>query len=150
MSIKKHLLLLLILTFVFSCKKKPVETDNIFKFRDYISYTTSGLVSVADPIKISLSEPIESWEAEQEIDASIVKIRPHVQGKLQTQNKHTLIFTPDEPLEPATEYTVSVKLGDIYKTIPQGFDDYTFQFKTITPSFNIITNNRIFCSKQPC
>ena len=148
MNIKKHLLLLLILNLVFSCKKKPVETDNIFKYRDYISYTTSGLVSVSDPIKINLAEAVEGWEIEKELDADLIKTQPYIQGKLIAVNKHTLLFTPDEALEPATEYGVTVKLGDIYKTIPSEFKNYTFQFKTITPSFSINTKNLQSYSKE--
>ena len=141
MQTKKYLVLLLILTFVFSCKKKPVETDNIFKYRDYISYTTSGVVSVKEPIKINLAKGVEGWEAEQELDARLISTQPHIQGILKALNKHTLLFTPDEPLEPATAYGVTVQLGDIYKTIPKEFKNYTFDFKTITPSFDIMTNN---------
>ena len=148
MNIKKHLVLLIILSLVFSCKKKPVETDNIFKYRDYISYTTSGVVSVLEPIKINLANEVESWEAEQDIDAGIIKTQPHIQGTLKALNKHTLLFTPDEALEPATEYAVTIKLGEIYKTMPKEFEDYTFQFKTITPSFSIITNNLQSYSKE--
>ncbi|WP_418636495.1 Ig-like domain-containing protein, partial [Winogradskyella sp.] len=148
MNIKKHLVLILILAFVSSCKKKPVETDNIFKFRDYISYTTSGLVSVTDPIKITLSDTVSGWEIDKTLPTDLIKLTPHVQGQLKAMNNHTLLFTPDESLEPATEYTVNVKLGEIYNTIPKDFEDYTFQFKTITPSFNITTQNLQSYSKE--
>ena len=148
MQIKKLLAIVALVALAISCKKKPVNTDNIYKFRDYISYTTSGLVSVADPIRINLSEPVETWNEEQEIDANIVTVKPHVQGKLKALNKHTLVFTPDEYLEPSTEYTVNVKLGEIYKSIPSDYEDYTFQFKTITPSFNIVTNDLQSYSKE--
>ncbi|NRR91248.1 Ig-like domain-containing protein [Winogradskyella undariae] len=141
MNIKKHLILLFILAFAFSCKDKTVETDNIFKFRDYISYTTSGLVSVTDPIKISLSDTVSGWEIDKTLPSELVKITPHVQGELKAMNNHTLLFTPDENLESATEYTVNVDLSDIYQNIPSEFEGYTFQFKTITPSFNITTQN---------
>tara|TARA_R110002033_G_scaffold68300_3_gene119563 strand:+ start:3272 stop:8845 length:5574 start_codon:yes stop_codon:yes gene_type:complete len=148
MNIKKHIFLLLILIFAFSCKDKTVETDNIFKYRDYISYTTSGLVSVADPIKISLSDSVAGWEIDKVLPTDIIKITPHVEGELKAMNSHTVLFTPDENLEPATEYTVNVKLGEIYNTIPKEFEDYTFQFKTITPSFNITTQNIQSYSKE--
>ena len=148
MQIKKLLAIVALVALAISCKKKPVNTDNIYKFRDYISYTTSGLVSIADPIRINLSEPVEAWNEEQEIDANIVTVKPHVQGKLKALNKHTLVFTPDEYLEPSTEYTVNVKLGEIYKSIPSDYEDYTFQFKTITPSFNIVTNDLQSYSKE--
>ncbi|HMC01042.1 MAG TPA: MG2 domain-containing protein, partial [Flavobacteriaceae bacterium] len=148
MLIRKLLATIVILTLVISCKKKVVETDNLFKFRGYISYTSSGLTSVADPIQINLVNDVEGWEMGQEITDNIVKISPHVQGKLTVANKHTLFFTPDEPLEPATEYTVTIKLNKIYNNMPDGFDDYTFQFKTITPNFNIVTNNLQSYSKN--
>ncbi|WP_298492974.1 MG2 domain-containing protein [uncultured Algibacter sp.] len=148
MSLKKLFTTVLIITLVISCKKKVVETDNLFKFRDYISYTTSGITSVANPIQINLANEVEGWEMGQDITDNIISIKPHVEGKLTAGNKHTLLFTPDENLEPDTEYTVTLKLRDIYKNMPDGFSDYTFQFKTITPSFNIDTNHLQSYSKN--
>ncbi|WP_339917848.1 alpha-2-macroglobulin family protein [Yeosuana marina] len=146
--LKKNFALVLLITFAISCKKNPVETNNIFKFRDYISYTSAGLVSVADPIQINLAKEVEGWEMGQKITNDIVSISPYVEGTLTIVNKHTLAFMPDEHLDPSTEYTVSVKLDDIYKDIPNDFETYTFQFKTITPSFTIITNNLQSYSKE--
>jgi len=148
MSFKKLLTFAVFVTIIASCKKKVVETDNIFKFRDYISYTTSGRTSVASPIQINLTKPVEGWEMNQEITDNIVTIKPHVEGKLTVGNNHTLLFTPDEHLDPDTEYTATIKLDDIYKNMPSGYKDYTFQFKTITPNFNIETNNLQSYSKK--
>ncbi|PIA78847.1 hypothetical protein BFR04_04770 [Gaetbulibacter sp. 4G1] len=148
MSLKKLFAFVLILTLVISCKKKVVETDNLFKFRDYISYTTSGITSVASPIQISLANDVEGWEMGMEITDKIVSIKPHVEGKLTASNKHTLLFIPDEYLKPATEYTITVKLGSIYENMPKGFKGYTFQFKTITPNFNVVTNHLQSYSKE--
>ena len=148
MSLKKFIVFVCLFSFVVSCKKKIVETDNLFKFRDYISYTTSGITSVANPIQINLANAVEGWEMEQEITDNIVSFKPHVEGKLTVTNKHTLLFKPDEHLEPDTEYTVTVKLNDIYKNMPDGFEGYTFQFKTITPGFNIETNHLQSYSKN--
>ncbi|MDO5969360.1 MG2 domain-containing protein [Flavivirga aquimarina] len=148
MLLKKSLAFVVLIILAASCKKKVVETDNLFKFKDYISYTSSGLTSVTSPIEISLTEDVEGWLMGEEITEQIISISPHVQGKLIVANKHTLMFTPDEPLQPATEYAVTVKLNDIYKDIPKGFETYTFQFKTITPSFNIVTNNLQSYSKK--
>ncbi len=148
LSKKLFAFVVILITLATSCKKKVVETDNLFKFKDYISYTSSGLTSVMSPIEINLTEDVEGWEMGQEITEPIVSISPHVQGKLMVANKHALLFTPDEPLQPATEYVVTVKLDDIYKDIPKDFKTYTFQFKTITPSFNIVTNNLQSYSKK--
>lgn len=129
---------------LFSChKQKPInqDTDNLFKFRNYISYTTSGLQSVTSPITINLAKEVKDWEEGQELSESLIKVSPYTEGTLKVVNKHTLIFTPDEYLDPATEYTVLVNLSNIYTNIPKGYEDYVFEFKTITPNFNIITND---------
>ncbi|GAA4305154.1 alpha-2-macroglobulin family protein [Aestuariibaculum suncheonense] len=143
MSFKHIITLVLSFVLIFSCKKKSGDqnTDNLFKFKDYVSYTTSGRVSVADPIVISLRKDVENWVIGQEITNDIISVKPHIQGKLTATNAHTLSFSPDEPLESDTEYTVTVKLDAIYKNITKEFESYTFQFKTIEPNFNIITNN---------
>jgi len=138
MNINKVFALFTLLCISVSCEEK-VDTNNVFKFRDYISHTSSGRISIADPIKISLADEVENWEMGQDLDTDLVKIKPYVEGKLQAVNKTTLLFTPDENLNPATEYTVTVDIGSIYKKISKDYKSYTFQFKTITPSFNINT-----------
>lgn len=148
MSFKKLVPFVLIITFLASCKKEAEETDNLFKFRDYISYTTSGMTSVASPIQINLAKAVDEWEMGMEISDHILSVKPHVQGKLTANNSNTLTFTPDEYLEPDTEYTVTLKLGRIYSDMPQDFKDYTFQFKTIAPSFNVLTNHLQSYSKN--
>lgn len=147
MNINKVFALFTILCISLSCKDK-VDTNNVFKFRDYISYTTSGRISVANPIKISLADDVEQWEMGQDLDTDLIKIEPFVEGKLQAVNKTTLLFTPDENLDSATEYTVTIDIGSIYKNIPKDFKSYTFQFITITPSFNISTSDIQSYSKE--
>jgi len=142
MRIKKLVAFVMFIAIAVSCKKQEaVDTDNIFRFRDYISYTTSGVVSVTESVTITLADPIAAWEDSPNIDNNLVKISPHVQGNLVALNTSTLQFTPDETLNPATEYTVTVNLNKIYPAIPKEYNTYTFQFKTITPSFGITTNN---------
>ncbi|RED48743.1 alpha-2-macroglobulin family protein [Seonamhaeicola aphaedonensis] len=148
MPFKNHFFFVCTILLIVSCKKIYIEPDNIFKYRDYVSYTTSGMTSVAKPIQISLAKAFEGWEMNQDIDSKIVTIQPHVDGKLQAGNNHTLIFIPDEHLEPSTEYTVTVKLSEIFKGVPSNYKAYTFQFKTITPNFKIVTNNLQSYSKN--
>ncbi len=140
----KHLsTLTLCFVMLWSCKKKDNithETDNLFKFRNYISFTTSGIQSVTEPIIINLTTDVNEWEMDQIITNDIISISPHVEGSLKVSNKHTLVFIPNEHLEPATEYTVDVKLDKIYKDMPKDYENYVFQFKTITPNFTVLTN----------
>ncbi len=144
----KYILLIAFIAGLTSCKKKPVETDNLFKFKEYISFTTSGRVSIAKAIDINLAHEANGWEDNQEIIDNIVSISPHLEGKLVAINKHALQFIPDEPLEVDTEYTVKVKLNKIYSNIPSGFETYTFQFKTLKPNFNLNTNSLQSYSKE--
>lgn len=133
-----------------ACKKETAnkETDNLFQFRDYISYTTAGRVSVSHPIMINLANDVEGWTVGKELSNNLVKIEPHIQGKLAVENAHTLIFQPDENLKPDTEYSVTVNLGKIYKNQPKEFSSYTFKFRTIAPNFNIVTGNLQSYSKK--
>ena len=151
MRLNQLSILVLCLTLVFSCKQKDSitqDTDNLFKFRDYISYTSSGLQSVTEPITINLAKDVDGWEMGQEITEDIISISPHVEGTLKTLNKHTLLFIPDEYLEPATEYSVLVKLDEIYKNMSKDYEDYVFRFKTITPSFSMNTKDLQSYSKK--
>lgn len=138
----------MLLVLAVSCKKKESETDNLFKFREHISYTTSGVVSVKEPIVITLANEVEGWEDGKELPDNLVSITPHVQGKLTAVNKHTLMLTPDESLDPDTEYTVTLKLGKIFPKLSSEFKEYTFQFKTITPNFTANTQNLQSYSKE--
>ena len=82
MQFKPLFALVICFTMVLSCNKKETETDNLFKFRDYISYTTTGRISVAKPITINLTKDVEGWEIDKEITKNILTIKPHLSGKL--------------------------------------------------------------------
>ena len=137
--ISTFLLIGIVLFSISSCKKtgKTSNNDNIFKYRDYVYYNTSGRISTQQPIKIILAKDVDSWEVNQEIEKSVFSISPSIKGKLQAQNKRTLIFQPEEALKPDTEYTVQLKLKKLYPTIKNEFKKYTFSFKTIKQHFKV-------------
>ncbi len=143
MKLKNIVLYLLISVSIVACKKKnPQEdTDNLFKFKEYIHYSTSGVVSVAENVQIGMANEVEGWNLDTEISDKIISISPSVKGKLTAKNSRTLSFNPDENLRPDTEYTVKVNLSKIYDKVPSEFKNYTFKFKTIQPNFTINTNN---------
>ena len=122
---------LAIFILIFSCKKEAVKTDNIYKFKEYVSYTTSGVVSVTEKVSVNLAKEVIGWEANQEITADILSIKPFVNGKVKTINKHAFVFIPDENLDADTEYTVSVKLNEIYKDIPKILKTIRFSLKRL-------------------
>lgn len=139
MKTKHFLSILIVFLVLFSCKKEINQPNNIYKFKEYINYTTSGIISVAENIVVNLAKDVEGWEPNQEISAEMLAIKPFVNGKVKIVNSHSFLFIPDEKLAPNTEYSVTVKLGNLYRNISQEFNTYTFNFKTILPNFTIKT-----------
>ncbi|WP_117880160.1 alpha-2-macroglobulin family protein [Aureibaculum luteum] len=148
--LKRIFSLFLLLIIVISCKKEnPQEdTDNLFKFKDYIYYTTSGVVSVTESLQIGLAKEVEGWEPDKEISEDLITISPAVKGKLKALNSRTFVFNPEENLKPDTEYTINVNLSKMYLNLPSEFKEYTFKFKTIKPNFALNTNNLQSYSKE--
>ena len=145
-----RLLAFISLILIVSCsdKNKSSETDNLFKFKEYISQHTYGNRSIASPIVIELAQPLAQYEINQEIPSEYLKISPKTEGKLMVENRSTLIFQPTEYLKPDTEYTITVQLQKLYEDIEREFKSYTFSFKTITPNFKIDLQNLQSYSKQ--
>ncbi len=129
-------------------KNDPSETDNLFKFKEYISYNTYGNQSIASPIRIELSQHLDEFDIDQELPPEYLKIMPRTEGKLVIENGSTLLFQPTEYLKPDTEYTVTVRLNELYENIEKEFKNYTFSFKTITPNFKIDLDNLQSYSKK--
>ncbi len=122
-----------------SCKKKAPEseTDNLFKFKDYISLHTHGNKSIAAPITIILAQQLKQFELTQELPSEYLKISPKIEGKLAIENGKELVFQPSEYLKPNTEYVVTLALNKLFENIDSEYKKFTFSFKTITPSFSI-------------
>src|SRR5690606_38232915 len=141
--------LILLFLLVNSCKDKHSETDNLFKFKEYISYNTYGNQSITTDIRVQLAKPLQQFELTQEISAKeYLNISPKTEGKLVIENGKTLILQPSEYLKPDTEYTVTVKLDKFYEDIAKEFKTYTFSFHTITPNFKVDLGKLQSYSKQ--
>ena len=143
MKLRYLLLSLAASVVLFSCKKETSQesTNNLFKFKEYINYTTSGVVSIAESIKIDLAKEVESWEPNQKVSGDLVSISPSIDGELSVLNTQSLLFQHSKNLQPNTEYTVTVNLGEIYANIPSKFKTYTFKFKTIEQNLAVATTN---------
>ncbi|MFS4468508.1 alpha-2-macroglobulin family protein [Maribacter sp. 2210JD10-5] len=142
-------LLFLILS---SCKDKKdnttLNTDNLFKFKEYISFHTHGNQSIASPIRFVLSKPLEQFEVTQELPSEYIKTNPKIKGKLSIENGTELLFQPDDYLEPDTTYEVTLLLDKLYEDIDSEYKKYTFAFKTIAPNFKVDLNDLQSYSKD--
>ncbi len=149
MKVFARFFVLLLLVSIFSCKDKtPSQTDNLFAFKEYIAYHTYGNVSVKTPIKIQLVKPLDQFEINQEIPAGFLTFSPTVTGKLIVENSNTLIFQPQNKLNPNTVYTLTLKLDELYDDLPSEFNTYTFSIKTLSPNFHVTLGNLQSHDKQ--
>lgn len=117
------------------------EVDNIQQFKEYIAFTTEGMHSTWDPIKVGLIKPLEQFDESQEISRKYISINPEVPGKLYIENGLILEFRPAERLKPGIEYMVTVHLSALYDSVSRGRSNYTFSFKTIHQDFKINIGN---------
>ncbi|WP_375237777.1 alpha-2-macroglobulin [Aurantibacter sp.] len=142
MKFKSILTLILICVFSFSCKKESQEPqDNIFKYREYVSYTTTGLQSVVNPIQVSLAKPVKGWDADKPLDLNLISILPKVGGIITAKNDNSFLFTPNTTFKADTEYTVTLLLDKMFPKIESDLSEYVFKFKTKKPNFSINTKN---------
>ena len=68
---------LLCLCLISACKDKDATTettDNLFRFKEYISFHTQGRSSIAEPIRIDLAQALEQFEMTQEIPSEYGKL----------------------------------------------------------------------------
>lgn len=130
-----------------SCKKSA-NNDNLYKFREYLYYTTSGRVSVGSPIQIVFSKDITGMPLNAALPKGIVDISPNVKGDYLLKDSRTIEIYPSANLKPDTEYTVEVKLNKIFKNVPSKFKKFQFQFQTIEPNFALNTSHLQSYTKQ--
>lgn len=139
MNFSRCLITLIILSSILACNTKTStnENDNLFTFKEYVSYNTNNLISITNPISIVFSKPLEQFELRQEVALEYLKIFPKTQGSLVVENGNTLVFQPSDYLKPNTTYSVTVALDKLYEDVPKKFSSYTFSFKTIQPNYKI-------------
>ena len=130
---------LIVLLLVSSCKKKAPadQQDNLYQFREYISYHSQGIQSIAEPVVIGLTQALEQFEMDQEIPAEYLQMDPEVKGRLVVENSNTLVFEPEAYLQPDQEYQVNLHLDKLYDGVKKEFRNYRFAFATIAPAFKV-------------
>ncbi|MEX0274462.1 MAG: alpha-2-macroglobulin, partial [Flavobacteriaceae bacterium] len=129
---------LLLVLFMHSCQKTPKkETDNLFEFKEYVSYHTQGVQSITTPIMVTLAQRSDSFELTQELPADYFDVEPSLDGKWAIEDGRNIVFQPAALLRPNTEYKVTVLLDKFFPDIKKGFESFSFAFKTLAPNFRI-------------
>lgn len=137
---KKIFVLSLMLLTALSCKKN-FQPDNLYKFREYIYFTTSGTVSVTSPVQIVFSKDITKLSVGKALPSGMINISPDIKGQYILKDNRTIEIYPEKNLKPNTEYSVTVPLDKLFEKVPSEFKKFRFQFKTIEPNFTINTGN---------
>ncbi|MHC5352860.1 alpha-2-macroglobulin family protein [Myroides sp. LJL115] len=153
----------LCIALVFSACSKDVPSDfkvsNPTNFQEYIRSFTTGIISVADPIQIVLSQPLEDKNKSETLPLKMWKITPQVQGDLIYQDNGVIQFRPKELLKQDQTYYISVDLSQIIDTKEstplifnfiattksQNMHLEVLDFQSITPS-NYAINAKLFFS----
>lgn len=147
MRLTKFLLLFtLICVAIISCKNKSKEDqiqdqiDNLFKYREYVSDVSQGIISSQSDVRVVLRKPVENWDDNQELNDRLFTVSPKTKGKVVALNNQTIAFIPEESFKQDTEYEFRLKLDNIIKDIPSNLEDFVFKVKTLKQQFNVNTN----------
>lgn len=139
---KKTIFALLIFSFLFSCqKKKDLEIDNPFLFKEYISHISSYPFSTDEPIEIELSKDVVDFEVQEELPSNILEFEPKIKGKLILENSSRLVFIPEEKLKADSEYKARLHLNKLYADVTDDLAVYSFAFQTLKQNFLVHIEN---------
>ncbi|WP_461532529.1 alpha-2-macroglobulin family protein [Sinomicrobium sp.] len=142
---QKYLLFLIVALLAISCKDKDTREEaqervsNLFKYREYVSDVSQGIISTASDIRVVLTQPVSGWEKDKELPENLFKVSPTVKGKVVALNNQTLAFVPERPLNQDTEYEFTLDLEALVNELPSDLRRFRFRVKTIKQEFNIIT-----------
>ncbi|MGJ8683062.1 MAG: alpha-2-macroglobulin family protein [Nonlabens sp.] len=140
---KKIVLALCAVLLLFACKEdSQINTEEnvntFFKFREHVAQVSDNVISTREPILIRLNEPVESWKVDMELEDGLMTLSPRATGKVTSLDHQTIAFTPTEPLEQDTKYTVKFQLGKV-KDVPADLKTFEFELKTIRQDFIVRT-----------
>jgi len=122
--------------FLISCRtgNKKQVSDSL-AFNEYISAYTSGVISIADDIRINLNTIADAVIPDQ-LPSDLIQFDPSVSGKTSMTDNHTLVFHPDKPLRSGQSYRITFNLGKI-RAVPETLKQFTYQIRTIDADFSI-------------
>jgi uncharacterized protein YfaS (alpha-2-macroglobulin family) len=131
---KRIFLLFLALAFLWGCKDQKNEIPAIDPgFVSYISGFTSGVISSASPVVITLVSELPEAIREEALGRNLLELKPSVKGSYAWLDPRTLEFRPEGMLDPGTVYQGRFHL-DKLQEVPQGLEVLEFQFQTIQQS----------------
>lgn len=106
-------------------------------FAPYIEGYTSGIISKEGNIVIRLASQVNTL---QETDAAenrkLITLSPNVKGTTYWSDSRTIVFDPDEMLDPGKEYVVKLALGKLVE-VPKELGEFSFHVKVREPAYDL-------------
>lgn len=114
-----------------------IEQD-AFSWDTVSGWHTRGIISKSSPIQINFNRDVIDDSLVGKDASKVMFILPEIKGKPVFESKTSIVWQPEEPLAPGTEYKVSVKpLG--LKDVPKAAPPFQFEFTVIPLEFKIKT-----------
>ncbi len=124
----------------FTCRStspKIIKVDPAYA--KWVSGFTGGNISKRGIVRIELAKPYSpkglSWLQSDSLlpDSNvlndILEVEPSIKGKARWLSSRVIEFTPTEPMESGTLYTVTFNLAKV-ADVPKKYEEMQFQFKT--------------------
>ena len=120
---------------IYSCKKSKVSTvGNIEELSNYFDAAPTGFISVNDDLRFVLKSPVDSQLLKKVSLKELISLSPEVEGEVSVINNNMLIFNPSKPLDPGTDYQVSLDL----RSLSPSYDKIiTYDLKTKTQDISV-------------
>ena len=122
------LLVALVTALVFQCcTGGAVHDAEIAEFNEHIAGYTYGSIPRRGSVSVIFSADVPESVLANVDAATLMRLKPAVEGKFAMADGHTLVFTPTAAMERNTEYTATV---DVARLFPEGGTPFTFRFTT--------------------
>lgn len=118
--------------------KKLEANQSAFNWLKLSGWHTQGTISRDTSIRIVFNRDIIGDSLIGKDASKVMHITPAIKGKPIFKNKSEIVWKPAEPLQPGSEYKVSIKaIG--FKDVPSDAPPYQFSFHIIPLEFEIKT-----------
>ena len=117
--------------FLYSCGHKTTTTKIDADLVSYIYAYTSGTIEADEPIRVRFAVPAVSKETVgKAVDTKLFMLQPSIRGTTIWEDEQTLVFKPEQRLPNNTGFSATVALRNIFKNLPVGVSNFTFEFHT--------------------
>ena len=125
------------LVVLFACNTATRQAIVDPAYSRYVEAYTSGIVSKKNTIRIQLAADASVTHTLNEpVEATLIELKPAVQGTTVWTDARTLEFRPAKDLKPGQVYAVTVHLGRMMQT-EAAYKTMVFTIETMQPFFEV-------------